>query len=85
MHHYLNAKLQLRAKNATDNTVVVTNKESNSLLPKWVKETIEIIDIGQDDQAQVIFSIVIPNLNLQSKHTYESFYYILATNTVGGI
>ena len=61
------------------------NKESNSELPKWVKETKEIIDIGQDDQAQVIFSIVMSNLNLQSINTYESFYSMLATNTIGGI
>ena len=58
------------------------NKESNGLLPKWVKETIEIIDIGQDDQAQVMFSVVISNLSLQPTNTYESFYYILATNTI---
>ena len=52
---------------------------------KWIKGTIETVDIGQDDQAQVMFSMVSSNLNLQSKNTYGSFCYILATNTIRAI
>ena len=48
-------------KNATDNAVVMINKELNSLLPKWVEEKNRNIDLGQDNQAQVVFSIIISN------------------------
>ena len=43
MHQYLFAKLKVFTKNATDNSVVMTNKELNSLLPKWVEEKLEIL------------------------------------------
>ena len=56
MHQYLHAKLKVFIKNATENTVVVINKEVKTFLPKWVKEKLEIIDIGQDTQAQVMLS-----------------------------
>ena len=36
----------------------MTNEEVNTLLPKWAKEKLEMIDIGQDTRALVIFSIV---------------------------
>ena len=45
-------------KNATENIVVMINKEVNKFLPKWLKEKLEIIDRGQDIHAQVIFSII---------------------------
>ena len=38
MHQNIDAKLKVFAKNATDYTVVMINKELNSLLPRWVKE-----------------------------------------------
>ena len=43
MHQYLFAKLKVFTENATDNAVVMINKELNSLLPKWVEEKIEIL------------------------------------------
>ena len=58
MHQYLHAKLKVFTKNATENTVVMMNKEVNKILPKWVKEKLEISDRGQDIQAQVMFSII---------------------------
>ena len=45
-------------KNATENIVVMINKEVNKFLPKWLKEKLEIIDRGQDIHAHVIFSII---------------------------
>ena len=33
--------------------MVIISKEVNSLVPKWLEEKLEIIDIGQDTQAQV--------------------------------
>ena len=38
MHQYLHANLKVFTQSATENTVVMINKEPNSLLPKWVKE-----------------------------------------------
>ena len=54
MHQYL----QVFTKNATENTVVMIKKAVNKFLSKWVEEKLEIIDRGQDIQAQVMFSII---------------------------
>ena len=43
MHQYLFAKAKVFTKNATDNAVVMINKELDSLLAKWVEEKIEIL------------------------------------------
>ena len=43
MHQDLFAKLKVFTTKATDNTVVMINKELNSLLPKWVEEKLEIL------------------------------------------
>ena len=76
MHQYLFATFKVFTKNATDNAVVMINKELNSLLPKWVEEKNRNIDLGQDNQAQVVFSIIISNLILQLiKFRYESFNF----------
>ena len=45
-------------RNDTENSVVIINKEVNSLQKIWAKEKLEIIDRGQDTQAQVMFSPV---------------------------
>ena len=39
VHQYLHAKLNVFTKNATENTVVMTNKEANQFQPKWIKES----------------------------------------------
>ena len=36
MHEYLRAQLNVFTQSATENTVVMVKKDSNSLLPKWV-------------------------------------------------
>ena len=45
-------------RNDTENSVVIINKEVNSLQKIWAKEKLEIIDRGQDTQAHVMFSIM---------------------------
>ena len=37
MHQYLHAKLKVLSQSATEKTVVMINKEPNTLLPKWVE------------------------------------------------
>ena len=86
MHQYLFAKLKVFTKNATDNSVVMTNKELNSLLPKWVEEQLEMIDLGQDNEAQVVFSIVVSNLNLHLiKFRYESWNFTFTHNILSSV
>ena len=57
MHQYFIAKFKVLAKNAAEKTVAMINKEVSILLPKCVKEKLDLIDIGHDTQAQVMFSI----------------------------
>ena len=43
----------------------------------------EIIDLGQDNQAQVVFSIVIPHVNMQLlKFRYASSNFTFTKNTI---
>ena len=74
-------------QNATDdNTVAMKNKELNSLLPKWVEEQLKMIGLGQDNEAQVVFSIVVSNLNLQLiKFRYESLNFIFTHNILSSV
>ena len=70
-------------RNATENTVVMINKEVNSLVPKWSKGKLEVIDRGQDTQAQVMFSIVSTSY-IQSTifFGYTSFYFTFTTDNM---
>ena len=62
-------------KNATHNTAIMIRKEVASLLPTWAKGKLEIINIGQDKQAQVMFSIIMSDLNIHWVPKFLCFLY----------